>query len=607
MTIKIRLMLAVLISLIVSILIIGTSFLTIRSVQIKGPIYNQIVLSKDLTADILPPPEYIIETRLITYQLVEHDANEDITALKEKLLSLKKDFINRQEYWAKSDLSQEAKDLIAGEAKSSALHYFETIDSKLLPAIDAGDVQKAREILHGDLQKDYDLHRKQIDLLVALTTKQAMQDEETSSDTLHSGIIKMILVALFGVGSLLGVLIFTGKVIVRQIDELGEIADKLSLGDADLTQRIPIKGEDEIAQTSQSLNRLFDKFEHIANISKAEENKAKESNAEANVHLEQSNLMTSLSEKMTTGAISGAKDMQVSMIGAIESVHTANRMNEETAVVIADVRDNTNDIMKSISQMTEMINGTRENAEGVSKSIDDISQVISLIKDISDQTNLLALNAAIEAARAGEHGRGFAVVADEVRKLAERTQKATSEVEASINVLKQNADMMAESTQTTEKYAIESGEKLDNFNHDLTTLIGQADTIRRENLLISYEIFVLLAKVDHIVFKFNAYSSIFENNLKDAMSDHHNCRLGKWYETGDGFKAFGHTNNYRSIEAPHKIVHDKVLESISCMERGDCIKDAKTIIGNFTTVEDESKKLFSLLSNLIIEAKKDFV
>lgn len=97
----------------------------------------------------------------------------------------------------------------------------------------------------------------------------------------------------------------------------------------------------------------------------------------------------------------------------------------------------------------EEINSSMQNVSGktveVASQADDIKNIVNVIKDIAEQTNLLALNAAIEAARAGEHGRGFAVVADEVRQLAERTGKSLSEIEANINILVQSVNEVAES------------------------------------------------------------------------------------------------------------------------------------------------------------------
>jgi len=605
MSIKLRLMLTAFMSVFVVVLVIGVSLLTIQTVQIKGDLYTKIILSKDLLADILPPPEYIIEARLVTYQLANAEPSQ-VDELKHTIERLKKEFLERQVYWSEhqNELEPLIRKLILTDIKSSALSYFDVTEKRLIPAIEQKKSDEAYALLNGELKKYYDLHRGYVDQLVEMANKQAETDENASNDALQKGFITIGISALLGILLLLSVLGFTNTIILKNINKLKAIAAMLASEQGNLSSRLPIESNDEIAQTSRNFNLLFDKFEKSVSLAKEEEHKIKEANEQIHQQMKHSELMISLTDLMSEGAISGSLDIQLTMQTTIETLQTILNLNDKTSLVVEEVHHSTDQIITSMDHIVEKIDDTRTNANGVKHNTQEIEQVIALIKDISDQTNLLALNAAIEAARAGEHGRGFAVVADEVRKLAERTQKATIEVESSINILKQNAETMVNSTESAEAYVKESVQDVECFKEKLQELTSNADIIRHENLLISYDIFIELAKLDHIIFKLNAYSSLFNNEEKATFGDHHQCRLGKWYEEGDGKKSFGHMQSFAKLEAPHQIVHDRIKSSLICIKNNSCVHEAETIIANFKLVEAKSKELFAILNAMVLEAKE---
>lgn len=284
---------------------------------------------------------------------------------------------------------------------------------------------------------------KEGDVLGVLELKISTQSFYDQIDESENYLLLTMLVA--GVLALFGLYVFFEKELVKPLNRLRDMAKDLTDGGSgDLTKRLAIKSKDEVGLTSNYVNKFIQTIQETISLSKR-------------VSLENTHTCKGLLDM--SNVLSRNSDEQFELVDRVNSL--AQNVSENLEVAKDSATATTNDInqtesileefVKNLSDSIELITTSAQSQQDILGSVEEltnhaeqIKSVLSIINDIADQTNLLALNAAIEAARAGEHGRGFAVVADEVRKLAERTQKSLDEIAANVNLVTQSIDDMGQ-------------------------------------------------------------------------------------------------------------------------------------------------------------------
>jgi len=314
-------------------------------------------------------------------------------------------------------------------------------------------------------------------------------------------------------------------------------------------------------------------------------------------------LIKSLTQGLTDSCGRDLSILQTDLVQNVDSLKDIDTRNTDNAEFASACNLEIGSLVTTLDSLLENITSTYTHVETLNSNVESISDVINLIKDISDQTNLLALNAAIEAARAGEHGRGFAVVADEVRKLAERTQKATSEVEITVQGLKQNTQEIHELSSTMENLSRSSNTQMETFADRMDELGSNSQIIQRETTDVTYAIFTILVKLDHLLFKSNGYKTVFSQKADATFSSDTECRLGKWYFEGQGKETFGKCNSFSKLQQPHKAVHDNIHKAVECVVSGTCTKHSENVMTYFNSAENASKEVVQILGQLLEEEK----
>ena len=268
-----------------------------------------------------------------------------------------------------------------------------------------------------------------------------------------------------------------GRLVTTPLSQVADALQDIARGEGDLTRRIRVKNEDEIGQVANSFNVFVDKIQSLVQsiqglamqTSTVSESACEASQVSAG-HLKNQQSETDQVAAAITELSLSTKEIAVNVQLTADSANQASQDAKDVNSIIQESIDSINGLSDHLNQNSQVI-GSLE------KDVDGIVSVLDVIRGIAEQTNLLALNAAIEAARAGEQGRGFAVVADEVRALASRTQESTAQIQTTLQSLQSGAESAVKVMNDSQIKSNESVTKAQSSGESINRILTSTDKI----------------------------------------------------------------------------------------------------------------------------------
>ncbi|MFO0851067.1 MAG: methyl-accepting chemotaxis protein [Gemmataceae bacterium] len=428
--------------------------LAMDTVKVGGPLYQQIAREKDLTVELVPSRMMVRHIFLLLHKVCIETDPEAGRKWLEQAAREEREFVQNYEEWDRKLPNADLRATLRTEVYQTAVEFFDRVHREFLPAYEAdvGTRQKAATVLRGRIREAYLRQMDGCDRAAAASVAAVARVEADAAST-----VRFWNVVLWTVG--LGVLAFTVGygwwITHRIVGPTGQLVHRMRAmadGAGDLTARVDASGRDEMADLGGAINRVIQTIHDL--VVKVRESSIQlyaSSTEIAATAREQESTMQTLGAS-TTQIAAAVKQISATSRELSSTMNAVNEGGKATTQLAAAGRAGLSGMAAAMQRLATSTDSISGKLGAVREKANDINVVVTTITKVADQTNLLSINAAIEAEKAGEYGRGFLVVAREIRRLADQTAVATLDIE---NMVRQMQGAVTAGVMEMDKFADE--------------------------------------------------------------------------------------------------------------------------------------------------------
>ncbi|MBX7103885.1 MAG: methyl-accepting chemotaxis protein [Gemmataceae bacterium] len=403
--------------------------------DVGGPLYERTIKRKNIHAEMEPSTLAIVEPKLAINTMFIAKTPEDLRNLISEFRSLSAKYEDRKNYWRREMFEGPVKKCLESEVLPPADEFLRIANNDFLPLMIKGDKEGATQVLLTRMRPLYQEHRAAITKAVGINNQKLADEGAAILSEIRTGNFILLLVS-FATVVAIGVFgWWLAQSISRSTHQLVSRVDEMASGAGDLTARVKIESEDELGRLGRGINAMIDKIHAV--VTKVRESTLQVLSTSSQIAAtarQQESTVHSLNSSTTEIA---AAVREISATGK-ELASTMNEVNGragQAAALASSGRDRLSQMEHTMHQLVESTASISGKLAIIREKADNINVVVTTITKVADQTNLLSINAAIEAEKAGEYGRGFLVVAREIRRLADQTAVATLDIESMVRLM----------------------------------------------------------------------------------------------------------------------------------------------------------------------------